>query len=224
MTSNILIFDRTAILANNIHFWREVSNLGTCIVPQAVIEEINAIVEGFSPDSSHKESAPEFYRFLPTSNWNTSGVSDVHPHLSQKLGNALSRKSRLDLGVAQCAYGMAILHTEAVVILVTDAQNIIQAVTQLHIENLTAANCATVKGWLRTKEIPKHKAINATAFKTPSSATVKTHANLARFHKFFVGAMGWTIMVVLILVVWRSLQPQQFKQIWHKTGLPQLPF
>jgi hypothetical protein len=225
MISNILIFDRNAILSNNIHFWREVGNLGECIVPQSVIEELSSIIEGFSPESSYEQSAAEFYRFLPTSNWQTSGVSDLHPQLSQKLGNALSRKSRLDLDTAQCAYGMAVLHPEAAVILVTDAKNLLQVISQLGIENLTAVNCAIASGWLRTKQVPPLSELRSgTSFKTPSSATVRTNANLARFNKLVSTIIGWTIMVLIVLVVWRSLQPKQFKQIWQKTGLPNLPF
>lgn len=216
MSDAILLFDRTAILGSDSHFWRGVSVLGTCITPQLVLEEINSVVSGFGSDKRQEAISSEFLRFLPLSNWQVSDVSGTDPSLGQKLGSSTSRNSRLDLAIAECAYGLALQHTTSV-ILVTNTTTLLQAVNTLNQQNLSAATLPTVRQWLQNRQIPSQK---SPIFETTSRAVTVRRANYARLNKFVAGLIGWVIIAGIGLVAWRSLQPKEFKQFWQKTGLP----
>lgn len=218
MNDTILLFDRSAILSTDGHFWRGVSTLGTSMIPQGVLDEINSVLSGFGTDKSYEAIASEFQRFLPLSYWQISDVSSQHPELTQKLGNSASRNSRLDLAIAQCAYGLALESTNPVV-LVTNTNSLLQAINALNHPNLSAATVATVRQWVQNRQIPSQK---SPIFKTTSRAVTVRNANSARLNKFVVGVVGWIVIAGIGLVAWRSLQPQEFNKFWQKTGLSNL--
>ncbi|AFY72436.1 hypothetical protein Syn7502_00269 [Synechococcus sp. PCC 7502] len=219
MTDVILLLDRSAVLSSDSHFWRSASGLGICMIPQAVVDEINSVVAGFGSDKTQEAIASEFLRFLVTSNWQVTDISAVHALLSQKLSNSTSRSSRLDLAIAECAYGLA-LQSASTVILVTNTVTLIQAINQLNQANLSTATAPTVRTWIQNRQIPTQTVINIS---TTSRAKTVRNANLARLNKFIVGLISWIVIVVIGLVAWRSLQPKEFNQFWQKTGLPHLP-
>jgi len=225
MNDTILLFDRSAILGSDSHFWRGVSAIGTCIIPQVALEEINSIVSGFGTDGSNSQAA-EFQRFMAASNWQISDVSATDPRLSQKLGSSASRNSRLDLAIAECAYGLA-LQSTASVILVANTDSLLQAVNNLDRDNLLAVTLPTIKTCLQNRQIPKISLLKTSSFKTTSRAVTVRNANYARLNKFVSVIIGWILIMGIGLVIWRSLQPKEFKQefnkLWQKTGLPNLP-
>ena len=107
MSDTVLLFDRSAILSSDSHFWRGATGIGDCIIPQVAVEEINSVVSGFGSNKGQEVIASEFLKFLPLNNWQISDVSGSDPTLSQRLGSSTSRNSRLDLAIAECAYGLA---------------------------------------------------------------------------------------------------------------------
>jgi len=216
MIASILLFDRSAILSSDAHFWRAVSSIGTCMIPQAVVEEINSIISGFGADNNQVLSASEFQRFLKQSNWQVTDISGSDPTLTQKLSNSVSRGSRLDLAIAECGYGLALTSTTDV-ILVTNTPLLLQAVNALNQDKLTAVTLANVRPWVQNRQIPSQKLINPTI--TSRAVTVR-NANNARINKFVVTIFSWIVIGAIGLVAWRSLQPKEFKQFWQKTGLP----
>jgi hypothetical protein len=221
MSDTILLFDRSAILSSDSHFWRGVTGLGTCMISQVAVEEINSVVSGFGSNKGQEAIASEFLKFLaPTildsNNWQVSDVSGSDPTLSQKLGSSTSRNARLDLAIAECAYGLA-LQSPTSVILVTNTTTLLQAVNALNQHNLSAATLPTVRQWLQNRQIPSQK---SPIFQTTSRAVTVRNANFARLNKFVVGLIGWVIIAGIGLVAWRSLQPKEFKQFWQKTRLP----
>jgi len=219
MNEAILLFDRSAILSTDGHFWRGVSGLGTCTIPRSVLDEINSVMSGFATDKSYEAIASEFQRFLPLSYWQVSDISSKHPALNQKLGNSASRNSRLDLEIAECAYGLALQSLNSV-ILVTNTNSLLQTINDLNHQNLSAATVATVGQWAQNHQIPTLK---SPSFKTPTSRAVTVrNANSARLNKFIVGLIGWIVIATIGLVAWRSIQPKEFNKFWQKTGLPNL--
>jgi len=60
MNDTILLFDRSAIFSSNSHLWQSASGLGTCMIPQAVSDEINSVVSGFGSDGDDLKLASEF--------------------------------------------------------------------------------------------------------------------------------------------------------------------
>jgi hypothetical protein len=219
MNEPILLFDRSAILSTDVHFWRGVSALGTCSIPQAVLDEIDSVLAGFGIDKSYEAIASEFQRFLPISYWQISDTSAKHPALNQKLGNSASRNARLDLAIAECGYGLA-LQSPNSVILVTNTNSLLQAINDLNHQNLSAVTVATIRQWVQNRQIPSQK---SPSFKTPTSRAVTVrNANSARLNKFVAGLIGWIVICGIGLVAWRSLQPKEFNKFWLKTGLPNL--
>jgi len=242
----ILIFDDSSITSGNIHFWREVSALGTCLVPEAAMAAVKFLAEDVRADRSNAEpesaAAAEFVLFFAKSNWKTTAVLSNHEELAPNPGHDVSRKSRLGLMVAQCAYGIASQDAGVLVVLVTNTQPLIHRIEQLGVTNLCAVTAAAVRQWARTKQPPVNVA--------KSIATLQvTHSNHARSYdpqpknqvedlsqqwsskkkprrdlkRIIMGVMGWGVVVIVLLYGWQSLQPKQFKQFWQKTGLPALP-
>lgn len=211
LDSPILLFDHSAILTSDLHFWRQISMLGTCMVPQVVITEIDALASGFGTDPSHGAIAAEFQRFLSSSSWQ---IMDQAQHrsallLSQKLAGAMSRGARLDLAIAEAAFGLA-QTTPHPVILVTNTPLLLSTISALHQPNLTAATAATVRSKLQNS-------------RRPLANKAKTNAYLARGHKMLITGIGWLLVIAMGLAVWRSLHPQSFKRMWQQLGLPNLP-
>ncbi len=216
MSDAILLFDRSAILSSDSHFWRGATGIGDCIIPQVAVEEINSVVSGFGSNKGQEVIASEFLKFLPLNNWQISDVSGPDPTLSQRLGSSTSRNSRLDLAIAECAYGLA-LQSATSVILVTNTTALLQAVNALNQQNLTAVTLPTVRQWVQNRQIPSQK---SSIFQTTSRAVTVRKANYARLNKFVAALIGWVVIAGISLVAWRSLQPKEFKQFWQKTRLP----
>lgn len=214
MSDAILVFDHSAILESDSHFWQGVSDLGVCWIPQVVLEEVNFIVAGMG-NKSQEAIASEFQRFFRSSNWQISDVVGNDPRLSQKLGSALSRNARLDLATAECIFGMALQSTEPI-ILITNTQALAQAVNDLNQPNLRAVTGAIAKTWIQNR----HISLKSSSLKVTSRAETVRNTNYARLNKLMVTIIGWIMIVSLGLIVWRSLQPREFKQFWQKTGLP----
>jgi len=216
MSAPILLFDRTAILSSDSHFWHSVSAIGTCMIAQAVVDEVSSVASGFGSDKNQVAIASEFQRFLINSNWQVTDVSGADPSLTQKLGSSTSRSSRLDLAIAECGYGLA-LTSGVEVILVTDTAFLLLAVNTLNQPNLTSVPLSAVRKWSQNRKIPSQKLVNPTI--TSRAVTVQ-NANYARLNKFVVTIVGWILIGAIGLVAWRSLQPKSFNQFWQKTGLP----
>lgn len=244
-SSQILLFDLSALLSNNVHFWQEVSQLGECMLPQAVFEEIQSISEGkteSSIDDPNSEAiAAEFLRFLPRSGWQVSAVMTAHPQLEPSAGHQISRRARLSLAIAQCAYGIAQLQPNTLVVLVTDEQSLLGRVNQLSVNNLGATTAMAVRQWVRTQEPPSviKQAIAQlnvgnlkpiTPSKPRAQKVAQSSATSAKQSVFIIylsrilsQLIGLTLGIIILLFVWRLIQPQAFNQFWQKTGLPVLP-
>ncbi len=246
--SQILLFDLGAVLDNNVHFWQEVSRLGECMLPQAAFEEIQLISEGRTEsaidDANSEAIAAEFLRFLPRSGWQVSSVMTSHPQLEPASGHQISRRARLSLAIAQCAYGIAQLQPDSLVVLVTNEQSLSHRINQLPVNNLGATTAMAVRQWVRTQEPPatikqaiaqlkvgnlKPIPSSTPRTQTPAQSSAKsvTSSKQAIFtiylSRILSRLIGLTLGIIILLFVWRLIQPQTFNQFWQKTGLPALP-
>lgn len=249
----IILFEPSAILSGNTHFWQEVSELGECTLSQSTVTEIQLVAEGMGEETSLAAIAKEFLRFLATSGWQITDVTAEHQALVPERGLTMSSKSRLNLALAQCAYGLAELHPTNLIVLVTDDQPQVQRISQLGIPNLCVTTSRALRQWARTKQPPlaiakviadlkpTHSTNNRNqeSTRTPpvsgrhalsrqfsgqtSHKPIKQSYRLMRAQSAISGLIGLAVTVIVLLLAWRIVQPQQFHQVWQKTGLPPLP-
>ncbi|MCA1904112.1 MAG: hypothetical protein CV045_05565 [Cyanobacteria bacterium M5B4] len=222
MASRLLIFDQGPITSGNLAYWQAVTKLGDCYVPQIVLEEIQRMAEEapLGRETSSEAAAKEFLRFWEGGGWKVTRTTKSHSDLVPTPGHNLSRKARLAYSVAQCAYGMAELNPDAVVILVTEDQALIRRISAIGLEKLGGTTGIAVREWTKNNQVP--------------SSLEKMFARLGQKRKGLRGTswlvklgsgfMGVSLMLAVFCYSWYWLSPQQFER-WRKgLGLPPLPF
>jgi hypothetical protein len=232
-TCNFL-FDRGAILSTNQHFWQAASKSGYCLLPQLVVDEIKRIAEEASPNpaqnSASENSAIEFIRYLPKSKWQITDLLKSHAELNTS-DNQLSRNARLSILVGQYAYGVAEEHPDRLTVMVTDDQALIRKINELNIDQLCATTAIATKQWVFVGEIPSVVERAEGTFKLgqkiakhgfrPLQNSNRGSISIGRIALNLAG-IGMTALVLGLgsLFAWQHFQPQQFRQFWQKTGLP----
>lgn len=152
--SVLLIFDLSAVLAaGKTRDWQELSQSGTCFLPQTVLEEIQFLCNR-APDPAIEPIAREFIRFYPTSGWQVTQASAAHPALQPATANGLSKKARQSLAVAQCSYGVAQESPDSLVVLVANDQPLLQSIFAVNAPNLCGVTVAALRQWGRTQQAP----------------------------------------------------------------------
>lgn len=149
----LLIFDLSAVLAGKTRDWQELSQSGTCFLPQTVLEEIQFLCNR-APDPAIEPIAREFIRFYPTSGWQVTQTSAAHPALQPASANGLSKKARQSLAVAQCSYGVAQESPDSLVVLVANDQPLLQSIFAVNAPNLCGVTVAALRQWGRTQQAP----------------------------------------------------------------------
>ncbi len=182
----MLVFEPSALIETNIHFWREVSRLGQCILPKIAYKEIKHTIKssplGRSPNST-RDNAIQFLKFFPSSGWQETDLSRTHQEFELQSGHLVSRKLRVNLEIAKSAFGTAYLNPHALVVLVTNDQTLLKRVNDLRQINLCAATTTGTRQWVRTAQAPaaiskaivgmqaRHQQIEQTASNIPTTAT-----------------------------------------------------
>ncbi len=149
----LILLDTTAILGGKTRDWLEFSQLGSCLLPEIVLEEMQALGDR-APDPATESIAREFNRFYPTSGWKTTRMLAEHPSLKPAEGATLSKRSRLALEVLSCAYGLARRHPDSLVVLVATDQPMLQRLLALKVVNLCGLPLAAFLQWSRTQRRP----------------------------------------------------------------------
>ncbi|MGF1537459.1 MAG: PIN domain-containing protein [Elainellaceae cyanobacterium] len=149
----ILVLDVSTLTATDVRDWIGFSRAGMCFIPQTVFEEMRFLYDR-SPDSDLERVSREFNRFYASSGWQITEVSGHHPMLKSSTGHALTRRVRVALAVARCAYGMAQQHDQSLVILVASDRSIIQRIEDIQTANLTAISNTALLQWSRSGQRP----------------------------------------------------------------------
>jgi PIN domain len=149
----LFVFDLTALLAGKERDWQDLSRLGDCFVPVAVLEELQSLSDR-APDPETEAKAREFGRFYPTSGWKKTEAIAEHSSLNPAAGHTLSKRARLSLEVLECAYGLARRHPQALVTLVANDQPMVQRLTPLKTNNLCGIPFTVLLQWHRTQRRP----------------------------------------------------------------------
>ncbi len=222
MASRILIFDQGPITSGNLSYWQAVTKLGTCYVPQVVLDEIRRIAEEapLGRETPAEAAAKEFLRFWEGGGWQVTRITKSHSDLTPTPGHNLSRKARMSYTVAQCAYGMADANPDAVVILVTEEQALIRRIGAIGLPRLGGTTGIAVREWTKNNQVPSslEKMFARLGDKT------KARRSTNWLTKIGSGLLGLGLMLAVFSYGWYWLNPRQFEKWRQSLGLPPLPF
>lgn len=151
--SVLILFDTTALTAGKSSEWQEFSRLGECYLPEGVLEQMEYLCDR-SSEPELESTAREFMRFYPTSGWKKTSLQAEHPTLKPTPGHTLSKRARLSLEVASCAYGLALRYPERLIVLVANDQSLLQQVMSLKIKNLCGLPLPALLQWVRSQRRP----------------------------------------------------------------------
>ncbi len=149
----VLLLDLSALLAGQSREWQDFSRLGKCFVPQVVYQELQSLSQG-AIEKSHELTARELIRFLPDSGWELTGAGAMHPALLPTPGHRESKRSRLALMVAECAYGVARQSPGRLVVLVSNDQTLVQQLHLVQAANLCGLPLSALLTWSRSARRP----------------------------------------------------------------------
>lgn len=142
----LLLLDISVLVTSGLRDWQQFPAVGSCILPQAVADEMHALFkEAADPDL--ESLAKEFSRFQAQSHWQSTEIMATHPRLKAPEGHAISKKTRLSLAVARCAYGVAQRYSSRMVVLATNNQTQIQKLQALEMPNLCCITSAALRQW-----------------------------------------------------------------------------
>lgn len=151
--SNILVFEPRAILAGSTRDWSQFQQVGNCIIPQIVAEELEFLTNR-AVNAEEEKIAREFSRFLPDSGWQVNSTQNNHPSFSKKEGENLSKSARLQLAIAESVYGIATENPDKLVIFVSNQANLRTEIDNLQENNLTTLPLTQLIQWIRTQQKP----------------------------------------------------------------------
>lgn len=148
----LLVLDISALASSTPKEWIEFSRIGSTYVPQAVYEEMKLLFDR-SPDPDLEELCKSFNHFYPHSGWTITEAHAHHPSLAA-AGQALTRRARITLASARCAYALALSSPGHLAVLVTNDQSSLQRIYQLPSTNLCAIRTSELLQWCRAGQRP----------------------------------------------------------------------
>lgn len=148
----LLVLDISALASSAPKEWIEFSRIGSTFVPQAVYEEMKLLFDR-SPDPDLEELCKSFNHFYPHSGWTITEAHAHHPSLAA-AGQALTRRARITLASARCAYALALSSPGHLAVLVTNDQSSLQRIYQLPSTNLCAIRTSELLQWCRAGQRP----------------------------------------------------------------------
>lgn len=142
----LLLIDINVLVTSNLRDWHQYSAVGSCILPQSVADEMHLLFKD-AVDPDLDRVAKEFHRFQTTHQWQSTEIMATHPLLKGPEGRAISKKARLSLAVARCAYGVAKRYPARMVVLATNDQPQIQRIQALQVPNLCCITGTALQQW-----------------------------------------------------------------------------
>lgn len=186
-TNLCLVFDTPAILAGNTREWQRFKALGECYLPKVVFEELRFLCNR-APEPAQETTAREFFRFFPTSGWQTHDHPQPHPALQAAQGQDLSKRARQAIAILELVYGLTQTAPNLGVVLVSNTPPLLQKLKGLGANNLCGIPYSRLKQWSLSGQRPDSiiqmlgdVQSSATARSTPRSPTAAqspTHAQM----------------------------------------------
>jgi hypothetical protein len=149
----MLVLDISTLSSATPREWIEFSRVGTCCIPQVIYEEMRLLFDR-SPDPDLERISREFNRFYPHSGWKITDVVGHHTALKTTTSHALTKRARVSLAVAKCAYGLAQEFPQNLVVLVASDRELQQKVYDMQVDNLCAIPSSGLIQWSRSGQRP----------------------------------------------------------------------
>ncbi|MGI0480608.1 PIN domain-containing protein [Geminocystis sp. CENA526] len=242
--SIIIVFEPRVILEGVTRDWSQFSQLGTCYIPQIVLEELEFLTKRAVSEKEEK-TAREFFRFFPNSGWQVTQGMTHHDALTVMEGENLSKNARLQVAIAESVYYLTLENTNKLVVLVTNQQNLREEVENLAQDNLVSLTLAQFTQWLRTKQKPinvsqkiagfsngkisspvsspppaKNPSRNNGNVVSPTSASYQPKAKVKPQNNtlgtIISGLLALGALTVTVMIAWYFIQPQSFQEFWQK--------
>ncbi|MBE9101519.1 PIN domain-containing protein [Vacuolonema iberomarrocanum] len=148
----IVVLDISALSLGSQREWLEFSRVGEIHIPQAVYEEMK-FLHGRTPDPDLEALARAFHRFYPSSRWNVTDATAHHPSLTA-AGQALTKRARIALASARCAYALALNFPNYLTVLVTNDRALLQKIYAIPSNNFCAVDGQSLLRWCRSGQRP----------------------------------------------------------------------
>jgi hypothetical protein len=148
----LVVLDISALSLGSQREWLEFSRVGDVHIPQAVYEEMK-FLHGRTPDPDLEALARAFHRFYPTSHWNVTDATAHHPSLTAS-GQALTKRARIALASARCAYALALNFPNYLTVLVTNDRALLQKIYAIPSNNFCAVDGQSLLRWCRSGQRP----------------------------------------------------------------------
>ncbi|MBD1998819.1 hypothetical protein H6G00_19705 [Leptolyngbya sp. FACHB-541] len=149
----MLVLDISTLSSATPREWIEFSRVGTCCIPQVIYEEMRLLFDR-SPDPDLERISREFNRFYPHSGWKITDVVGHHAALKTNTSHALTKRARVSLAVAKCAYGLAQEFPQNLIVLVASDRELQQKVYDMQVDNLCAIPGSGLIQWSRSGQRP----------------------------------------------------------------------
>jgi len=148
----LVILDISALSAGTNREWLEFSRIGEVHIPQAVYEEMKFLY-GRTPDPDLEALARAFHHFYPTSTWKITEATAHHPSLTA-ASQALTKRSRIALAAARCAYALSLNYANYLTVLATSDRALLQKVYEIPSNNFCAVDAPSLIQWCRSGQRP----------------------------------------------------------------------
>lgn len=148
----LVTFDTDVLMAGRTQVWQEYAKVGTCYIPEVVYDEIDRLTDE-AVEPAIEQVAREFMRFFADSGWIATDAQETHRALEPSIKNQ-SKQAMLVVATAQCVYGLAQEHPEALVIFVSNSQNLLKRLASVGSTNLCGITGAMLLNWARKGERP----------------------------------------------------------------------
>jgi len=148
-----IVLDLSTLSATSTRDWMGFARVGNCHIPKIIHEEMRFLHER-APDPDIERVAREFNRFYRESKWTINDALAHHPALRSSTGEAMTKRNRIGLAVARCAYGVAEDNPTHLVVLAVSDRAMLQRIYSMKVPNLCAVNSAMLLQWSQTGQRP----------------------------------------------------------------------
>ncbi|AFZ08539.1 hypothetical protein Osc7112_4216 [Oscillatoria nigro-viridis PCC 7112] len=148
----LVTFDADVLMTGRTQVWQEYAKVGTCYIPEVVYDEIDRLT-GQAVEKAQEQVAREFMRFFADSGWIATDAQETHRALEPSIKNQ-SKPAMLVVATAQCVYGLAQEHPDALVIFVSNSQPLLKRLASVGATNLCGITGAMLLNWARKGERP----------------------------------------------------------------------
>jgi hypothetical protein len=148
----LVTFDADVLMAGRTQVWQEYAKVGTCYIPEVVYDEIDRLT-GKAVEKAQEQVAREFMRFFADSGWIITDAQETHRALEPSIKNQ-SKPAMLVVATAQCVYGLATEHQDALVVFVSNSQPLLKRMASVAAANLCGITGAMLLNWARKGERP----------------------------------------------------------------------